>query len=75
MEPIHRLENVLFKGIAFIAFSPSGNSLVASAIDDDHNMAGWNISGKVAKLLFSVKGGKEIIRDMDFKDDTVSFIF
>jgi len=52
MEPIHRLENVLFKGIAFVAFSPSGNSLVASAIDDDHNMAGWNISGKVAKLLF-----------------------
>lgn len=52
MEVLHKLEGALFKGIACLAFSPSGNNIVGSAIDDDHNMAGWNISGKVAKLLF-----------------------
>lgn len=52
-----------------MAFSPSGDNLIATSIDDDHYIAGWNIKGKSPALLFNTKGGREVIRDLDFKNE------
>jgi hypothetical protein len=39
MESIQEYKGVILKGISNLSFSPSGHTLVASAIDDDHYIA------------------------------------
>jgi len=39
MQPIHKFKGALQKGIANLGFSPSGDKLVACAIDNDHSIA------------------------------------
>jgi len=39
MECVARIQGPLLKGIKTLAFSPDGNLLAASAMDDDHNIA------------------------------------
>lgn len=68
MQKIVEFKNVIFKGIATLTFSSSGKRLAASAVDDDHCIAVFNTDAinKKFGLLCKFKGGKEIIRDIDF---------
>lgn len=54
----------LEKGIGALAFSPSGNLLVAIAMDDDHNIALYNL--QTNSLIVSTKGDREKILEVAF---------
>jgi microtubule-associated protein-like 6 len=58
----------LLKGIEDIAFSPSGNVLVAVAIDDDHCVAAYNV--ETGACLGMNKGDKAKILEISMKNDT-----
>ena len=54
----------LEKGIGALAFSPSGQSLLAIAMDDDHSLALYNL--ETNSLIISTKGDREKIIDVAF---------
>ena len=47
-----------------MAFSPSGTKIAAAAMNDDHNIAVYNIQSNA--LVVSVKGDREKILDIAF---------
>lgn len=60
----HKLSGKLQKGIQAIAFSPSGKTLAAVAIDVDHCVAVYNV--ETGALLATDKGDKAWIIDISF---------
>ena len=64
----------LLKGIAALAFSPSGNRLAAAAIDDDHWVAVLSIAG-AGEVICKVKGGRDVIISLAWNNEDVLFIF
>lgn len=58
-EVVAEFKGVILKGISNLSFSPSGNTLVASAIDDDHHIAVINVPNKTVTTTF--KSGRDII--------------
>lgn len=58
----------LEKGIASVAFSPSGTKLAAVAMDDDHSVAVYDIASKV--LLNTCKGDRSFIIEMVWVTET-----
>lgn len=58
----------LEKGIACLSFSPSGNRLVAAAIDDNHRVGVFDI--EAGAMLCIDKGDTARIVDVRFKNDT-----
>jgi microtubule-associated protein-like 6 len=58
----------LEKGIAGLAFSPSGNKLAAVAMDDDHSVAIYDINTKV--LLSTSKGDRSFIIEIVWVSET-----
>jgi hypothetical protein len=56
------------KGIAALAFNPSGSKLVAAAIDDNHFIAIYDVEGKA--LLDKKKSGPDVIIALAFGSDT-----
>ncbi len=61
------------KGIACLAFSPSGDKLVGAAIDDNHLIAVYDVKVAKGSLLASTNGGREVIVTLKFKNETVIF--
>ena len=61
---IAKFNTPLEKGIGVLAFSPSGHTLVAVAMDDDHSLALYNL--ETNSLILSIKGGREKIMDVAF---------
>jgi len=59
MEVVAEFKGVILKGISNLSFSPSGNTLVASAIDDDHYLAVINVATRTVTSTF--KSGRDII--------------
>lgn len=55
------------KGVAAIAFSPSGDKLVAAAIDNDHFIGVFDLK---SNATMSFKGGKDVIVDIDWSSET-----
>jgi len=51
-----------------LAFSPSGKSLVAVAIDDDHSVAVYNV--ETGTCVGVNKGDKSMIIELAFKNET-----
>ena len=62
---------VILKGIAALAFSPSGNRLVAAAIDDDHWVAVLSLQGG-GQTICKVKGGRDVIISLAFNTEDVN---
>ena len=59
---------MLTKGICCLNFSPSGNRLVAGAIDVDHNIAVMDVSGSGA-VIWKDKSGPNVIIDVRFTNE------
>jgi hypothetical protein len=64
---------MLEKGIANLAFSPSGNRLVGCAVDDNHKVGVYDT--EVGAPLAVDKGDTAKIVELRFKNDTVIFLF
>ena len=66
------VKSKLTKGIQALSFSPSGKSLGAVAVDDDHSCAVFSVSADnaTAACLGIDKGDKAQILDIAMKDDT-----
>ncbi|CAD8200325.1 unnamed protein product [Paramecium octaurelia] len=58
----------LQKGIIAMAFTPNGKRLVAGAVDVDHSLAVFDVSGKGA-VLWSDKSGPDVIVDLRWNTD------
>ena len=63
---------VITKGIAALAFSPSGKRLVAAAIDDDHWVAVMDVTG-TGSVIAKVKGGKDVMISVAFNTEDVFY--
>ena len=61
------LKGKLLKGIQAITFSPSGKTLAAVAVDEDHSVAVYN--AQTGTCIASEKGDKAQILDIALKDD------
>lgn len=61
---INKFNSPLEKGIGVLGFSPSGSILVAIAMDDDHNIALYNLHTN--SLILSTKGDRENILNVGF---------
>ncbi|KAL4483877.1 hypothetical protein ABPG72_006252 [Tetrahymena utriculariae] len=59
-------KGAILKGIACLAFSPSGNKLVAAAINDDHQIGVFDLK---SKAVMAFKGGPEVIVDCDWVNE------
>lgn len=70
LEVTNQWKGAILKGIAALAFSPSGKKLVAAAIDDDHYIGVFDLGSNAA---MSFKGGKDVIVDIDWATET-SFV-
>ena len=68
MMQIANFKAPLEKGIAALAFSPSGSILAALAMDDDHHVALYNL--RTSSLICAVKGDREVVTDMAFTSET-----
>jgi microtubule-associated protein-like 6 len=68
MENTCEFKGVIKKGIAALAFSPSGNRLVAAAIDDDHYMAIMDVKNG-GSVLSTYKGGRDVILALRFNSE------
>lgn len=68
MQLKHELKGKIFKGIQALAFSPTGKTLAAVAIDDDHCVAVYNVEN--GALLGTDKGDKAMIIELAFKNET-----
>lgn len=62
----------LEKGIANLAFSPSGKRLVGCAVDDNHKVGVYDT--EIGALLAVDKGDTALIVELRFKSDTVIFL-
>lgn len=51
-----------------MAFTPNGKRLVAGAVDVDHSLAVFDVSGKGA-VLWSDKSGPDVIVDLRWNTD------
>ena len=69
MEETKEFKGIIKKGISSLAFSPSGNKLIAVAIDDYHHMALIEVKTGAFQTF---KGGRELILSCVFKDDNVN---
>lgn len=72
--PICQFKGVLTKGIATLAFSPSGDKLVAVAIDPQHQIAIFDTTAKSklgGLLICKENGGTEHIFEVVWKTDNV----
>ena len=58
----------LQNGISALGFSPSGALLAAAAMDDNHCLGIFDVSGRV--LTCSVKGGQEVVSSLGFLNET-----
>jgi microtubule-associated protein-like 6 len=58
----------LTKGVIALAFSPSGKRLVGGAIDVDHYLAVFDVSG-AGSVVWTDKGGPDTIIDLRFTTD------
>jgi len=75
MEVKCQFKAVIAKGIAALAFSPSGKRLVAAAIDDDHWVAVMDVTG-TGSVIGKVKGGKDVMISLAFNtEDVIILIF
>ena len=71
LDVISEYKGAILKGVAALAFNPSGKKLVAAAIDDDHFIAVLNVGKPEASV--KLKTGKEIIIALAFGSEN-SFI-
>lgn len=63
----------LEKGIAHVAFSPNGRFLVASAMNDTHDIAIYDVSDiRDPKLYCKSKGVRDLVLDMKVSLDSKS---
>jgi len=69
MQAIWHFKGGLTKGIANLAFSPSGNRLAGVAVDNDHYVAVYDT--EVGQMLCMDKGDTAIIVDVSFKNENV----
>ena len=74
MEVKCQFKAAITKGIAALAFSPSGKRLVAAAIDDDHWVACMDVTG-AGSVLAKVKGGRDVIISLAFNTEEVNYIY
>ena len=65
---IHKFNSPLEKGISALAFSPSGQYLLAVGMDDDHTLALYNLASN--SLVVSNKGDREKILGVEFTSET-----
>lgn len=65
-EVIQKWKGVILKGVATLAFSPSGDQLVAASIDDLHHIGVFDVKKGGSKVF---EGGREIILDLDWLDE------
>ena len=68
MMQIANFKAPLERGIAALAFSPSGKILAAVGMEDDHNIALYNL--QVNAVICSVKGDREVIINLGFISET-----
>jgi microtubule-associated protein-like 6 len=68
MKPLGRLEGGVIKGIVGLAFSPKGDYLVATCIDDNHHVALYDL--RTMSLVACEKGDTANILAVDFTSDT-----
>jgi microtubule-associated protein-like 6 len=61
-------KGILKKGVISLAFSPSGKRLVGGAVDVDHYLAVFDVSG-AGSVLWTDKGGPDTILDLRFNDE------
>jgi WD40 repeat protein len=72
MQPILTIKSKLSKGIQALSFSPSGKTLGAVAVNDDHDVGIFSIKTENSSFatLGIEKGDKAAILDIALKDDT-----
>ena len=68
LEVKNQFKAAILKGIAALAFSPSGNKLVAAAIEDDHWVAVLSVTG-MGQVLCKVKGGRDVMIALAFNNE------
>jgi WD40 repeat protein/Ca2+-binding EF-hand superfamily protein len=68
MKPIFRLEGGVIKGVGALAFSPKGDFLAATCIDDDHMVAVYDL--KTGALVACEKGDTANILAVEFTSDS-----
>ena len=67
METLSTIVGVLQKGIAHVAFSRNGQFLAGTAMNDDHDIAVYDVSNpKAPKLVVSGKGVKDVVLELKF---------
>jgi hypothetical protein len=70
--PTCTFKGQLTKGIACIAFTPSGDKLVAAAVDVNHEIGVFDITAKSKTggvMVVKEKGGPDVILDLKWKND------
>ena len=72
MEVLNEFKAVIKKGIASLAFSPSGNKLAAIAIDDDHHCCVLDVSTPGKNSVICVeKGPRDVVITLVWASETV----
>jgi WD40 repeat protein/Ca2+-binding EF-hand superfamily protein len=67
METMCLVNGHLEKGISQLAFNSTGNFLAGCAMNDDHDLAVYDVSNPhVPKLFANAKGVKDVVLDMKF---------
>ncbi|KRW98348.1 WD40-repeat-containing domain [Pseudocohnilembus persalinus] len=72
LEVKNKFQGFLQKGIALISFTPSGNKLVASAMDDNHCIALYDLTNKQSVggcLISDTQGGRDIMTELQMKNE------
>ena len=64
---LHKFSSPIEKGIGALAFSPSGQVLLAVGMDDDHTLALYNLGTN--SLIISNKGDREKILSAEFTSE------
>jgi len=70
MQAIWHFKGGLTKGVANLAFSPSGNRLAGVALDNDHYVAVYDV--EIGQTLCMVKGDTAVIVELAFKNENVT---
>ena len=63
-----RFKGVLTKGVVCLSFTPSGKRLVGGAIDVEHQLAVFDVSG-AGSVVWKDKGGPDVIIDIRCNDE------